>query len=81
MIELKVGVYKHYKGGLYQVIGIAEHTEEHQIGVVYISLDATLEGPRIRFRPLYGPDGFATLVNGPGEALIERFKYIGNSCK
>ena len=68
---MQCGVYKHYKGGYYQVIGIGQHTETKEILVIYISLTgAQLAGPRIRCRPKDGPDGF----NMPG-----KFQYIGDS--
>lgn len=31
------GVYQHYKGGLYRVIGIARHSETQELMVVYKS--------------------------------------------
>lgn len=31
-------IYKHYKGGTYQVISMATHTEQNQILVIYKSL-------------------------------------------
>lgn len=32
-------IYKHYKGGTYQVISLATHTEQNQILVIYKSLN------------------------------------------
>ncbi len=29
------GVYKHYKGGFYEVIGIGKHSETHEVMVIY----------------------------------------------
>ena len=37
---IRLGRYCHYKGGLYEVIGVARHSETHEPLVVY--------------RPLYG---------------------------
>ena len=37
---LPTGRYRHYKGGLYEVVGVARHSETHEPLVVY--------------RPLYG---------------------------
>ena len=39
-IPVPAGRYRHYKGGEYEVIGIASHSETHEPHVVY--------------RPLYG---------------------------
>lgn len=41
--ELKTGRYRHYKGGEYQVLGVARHSETEEQLVVY--------------RPLYGARG------------------------
>jgi hypothetical protein len=43
MIETPIGLYRHYKGGLYEVIGSARHSE-------------TLE-PMTVYRALYGEHG------------------------
>jgi hypothetical protein len=73
---MKCGIYQHYKGGYYQILGVAEHTETSEMMVVYISLDAGQPGPRIRVRPLHGPEGFETpTANGN----LRRFIYIGDS--
>lgn len=37
-MAIKKGVYKHYKGNLYEVIGIAHHSENLEEMVVYIAL-------------------------------------------
>ncbi|MBB3046492.1 hypothetical protein FHR99_000728 [Litorivivens lipolytica] len=41
--EVKNGRYRHYKGGEYQVLGVARHSETEELVVVY--------------RPLYGERG------------------------
>lgn len=43
MSELKAGRYRHYKGGEYEVLGVARHSESAEQLVVY--------------RPLYGEGG------------------------
>ena len=43
MSELQPGKYRHFKGGLYEVVGIALHSETREEMVVY--------------RPLYGEGG------------------------
>jgi hypothetical protein len=73
MNELVPGKYRHFKGGLYEVLGIALHSESREEMVVY--------------RPLYGEGGmwvrpkamfFETVsVNG---VMVPRFERVnGNS--
>ena len=69
-VELRAGVWRHHKGGYYQVLGVAQHTETNELVVVYVSLTgANLPGPRMRVRPLCGPDGFLA----PG-----KFEFVGS---
>lgn len=49
MIEL--GLYKHYKGNVYEVIGIASHSETLEEMVVY-KATYQLEGENLWVRPL-----------------------------
>tara|TARA_B110000438_G_C15401369_1_gene473515 strand:- start:243 stop:464 length:222 start_codon:yes stop_codon:yes gene_type:complete len=41
--KLTPGIYRHYKGGRYEVIDVAQHSESEELMVVY--------------RPLYGDRG------------------------
>lgn len=67
---MECGVYEHYKGGRYLLLGIGEHTESGEAVVVYVSLTgAHLPGPRLRVRPLAL---FTDQVDGQ-----PRFKFIG----
>lgn len=71
MITLKPGKYKHFKGGEYEVIGIARHSETDEDHVVY--------------RPLYGEHGmwvrplvmFQEKVTHDGK-VVPRFQYLGD---
>lgn len=38
MTEIKTGIYRHYKGNTYEVIGIATHSETLEPMVVYRAL-------------------------------------------
>jgi cyclomaltodextrinase len=67
---LKTGLYQHYKGGQYEVIDIARHSETEEKFVLY--------------RALYGERGlwvrplamFTESVNIEG-VCMPRFEYIG----
>ena len=70
MTELQPGTYRHYKGPLYDVIGVARHSETEEMLVVY--------------RPQYGERGlwvrplgmFTEQVMVDGH-MLPRFEYIG----
>ena len=67
--DIKPGKYRHYKGGLYTVIGLARHSETEEQLVVY--------------RPEYGESGlwvrplsmFVEHVTVNGQS-VPRFEYI-----
>ena len=65
---MKAGLYQHYKGGLYQIHGIARHSETSEGMVVYQHLDGT---PGLWIRPI---DMFneKIIVNGVEKP---RFEY------
>jgi len=67
---LKLGQYQHYKGGKYEVIGIARHSETNEELVIYRSLNG---GKKIWARPL---DIFWEEVEVEGKKM-PRFKYLG----
>ena len=38
MTDIKKGIYRHYKGKDYEVVGVAQHTETSELMVVYKAL-------------------------------------------
>lgn len=70
------GVYRHYRGGYYQVFGIGEQTETKERLVVYVALTgANLPGPRIRLRP---ESMFNDVVQWPDGFMRLRFEPVGD---
>ncbi len=69
---LRPGKYRHFKGGEYEVIGIARHSETDEYLVVY--------------RPLYGDEDLfvrpLTMFQervAIGGRNVARFEYVGDS--
>lgn len=70
MENLQQGIYKHYKGNSYEVLGVARHSETEELLVVY--------------RALYGEGGlwvrpltmFRETVELDG-SMVSRFEYQG----
>ena len=71
-MELRPGIYRHFKGNLYELIGVASHSE-------------TLE-PMVVYRALYGECGlwvrpaamWSETVERGGE-VFPRFSYVGDA--
>ena len=70
--NIKNGIYQHYKGNKYEVIGIAKHSETLEDLVVYRALYDN-KVSQLWVRPL---KMFAETIENDGKE-IERFKYIG----
>ena len=67
------GIYQHYKGPKYMVMGVARHANTEERGVVYMPLEPHgKEVPMLCYRPVDGEDGFFT----PTEKGEERFKFL-----
>ena len=67
---ISLGKYEHYKGGQYEVLGIAKHSETREEFVVYKALYG---GGELWIRPL---KMFLEEVDFNGKK-VSRFKYIG----
>ncbi len=62
-MDLKPGKYRHFKGGEYELIGIAKHSE-------------TLE-PMVVYRALYGEGGLWVRPAAMWTETVERDGYCG----
>ena len=70
--ELKLGEYKHYKGGLYNVLGVAKNSETLEDMVIYEALyDNDISKVWVRPVNMFLDKA---IVNG---MKIPRFKYVG----
>lgn len=62
-MEIKPGKYRHFKGNLYEVIGVANHSE-------------TME-PMVVYRALYGEHGLWVRPASMWEEVVDRDGYHG----
>lgn len=62
-MELKPGIYRHFKGNLYELIGVAKHSE-------------TLE-PMVVYRALYGDGGLWVRPAAMWDEQVDRDGYQG----
>ena len=72
MAEVKLGIYKHYKGKNYQVVGVAKHSETLEKLVVYKALYNN-KISKLWVRP---KKMFLEKVKVEGK-VTPRFKYLG----
>lgn len=68
---IKLGKYKHFKGGEYEVLRVAKHSETKEEFVVYKALYGEGE---MWIRPL---KMFTEEIERDGKKFL-RFEYIGN---
>ncbi len=73
-MDIQTGLYRHFKGNLYEVIGTALHSETREPMVVY--------------RALYGEHGLWVRPAAMWSEIIDRdgyhgprFQYIGSECQ
>ena len=71
-MKLKSGIYKHFKGNLYEVLDVARHSETEEEFVVYKPLDGD-SGTWIR--PL---SMFDEIIEREG-LKIKRFEFLKDS--
>lgn len=62
-MDIKPGKYRHFKGNLYEVIGIANHSE-------------TME-PMVVYRALYGEQGLWVRPAEMWNEIVEKESYHG----
>lgn len=70
--ELEKGLYQHYKGKFYDVLGVGCHSETHEYFVVYRALYKKELNPEIWVRPY---EMFMGTVEKDGE-VVQRFKKV-----
>jgi hypothetical protein len=73
--SLSCGIYQHYKGRKYLVLGVARHTETGELMAVYVPLYelADNEGVQMAVRPL---KMFREQVE-VGSTTRPRFRFVG----
>lgn len=73
------GIWRHYKGHRYLVLGVGQNTETDEKMVVYVPLyeDPTHTGPALRLRPA---SQWFEMVRNPEtiHSYVERFTFVGH---
>jgi hypothetical protein len=74
-VGLRCGVYEHYKGKKYLVLGVARHTEMGELMAVYVPLYELpgSEGVQMSVRPLEMFTGHVEV----GSEIRPRFRFTG----
>lgn len=62
-MDIKPGIYRHFKGNLYEVLGLARHSE-------------TME-PMVVYRALYGEQGLWVRPAAMWNEIVEKETYTG----
>ncbi len=62
-MDIKPGIYRHFKGNMYEVIGVASHSETMELMVVY--------------RALYGEHGLWVRPAAMWNEIVEKENYTG----
>lgn len=73
-MDLQPGIYRHYKGKLYEVIGVAQHSETLERLVVYRTLYGNYD---LWVRPY---TMFTERITHEGKS-VERFRYDADAKK
>jgi len=71
-MAIPAGIYKHFKGHIYKVIGTAKHSETLEEHVVYVSMDNETD---LWVRPA---SMFLEVVERNGKRF-QRFEFLGDS--
>lgn len=74
-LRVKNGVYRHFKGGHYLVIGVALHSETREEMIIYVRLYSRKGNPFF-VRPI---KNFLEKVECDG-VLQNRFEFVGLDC-
>jgi hypothetical protein len=78
--EIRSGIWQHYKGKYYNVLGVGRHTETGELGVVYTPLYVHPNGgPALQFRPLemWTQPGLWEVDGKRAVNYVPRFTYVG----
>jgi hypothetical protein len=82
-LRLPLGIYRHYKGGLYTALGVVFHHESRQPMVVYLSHERGTVSVRSLFGHSGDPDGWNDIIFFERDEDSEpvgtrRFEFVGH---